>query len=83
MFDYAERQRRLSERLEAKIERGVADRYAMNDESIFEFSAGKRGHRRGGLISIRTDADGKVIVEIYRCDEGVDVRVATDRLPVQ
>jgi hypothetical protein len=64
------------------IERGVADRYSVPGESIFEFSAGRRGKRRGGLIAIRTGADGKVIVEVYRVDEGVDVRVSTDRLPV-
>jgi hypothetical protein len=64
------------------IERGIADRYAVSGESIFEFSAGWRGKRRGGLIAIRTDADGLVIVEVYRVDEGVDVRVSTDRLPV-
>jgi hypothetical protein len=64
------------------IERGVADRYAVSGEAIFEFSAGKRGKRLGGLIAIRTvptDTGEKVIVELYRLDEGVEVRTAPER----
>jgi hypothetical protein len=64
-----------------RLERGVADRYATSGEVIWEFSAGKRRNRRGGLLSIRSGPDGQVIIELYRMDEGVEVRVSDERLP--
>jgi len=49
-----------------------ADRYAGAGERIVEFFDDGTG--KGGLISIRADAHGRLIVDVYRCDDGVTVR---------
>jgi len=53
--------------------RCVADKYSGPNESIVEFVAGERC---GGLISFRYDPESEtLIVEPYRMDPGVTVRV--------
>lgn len=46
----------------------VADRYSGPHERIAEFSA---SNGKGGLISIQERHDGRVVVDLYRCDQGV------------
>lgn len=53
----------------------VADRYAGPRERIVEFS-GSEG--KGGLISIREDERGQIVIEVYRADKGVFIRVGDD-----
>jgi hypothetical protein len=48
----------------------VASHYARPSERIVEFFDG----RSGGLISIRRDFKGRLLVEVYRADEDVVVR---------
>lgn len=54
------------------IKRGPASHYAGAGEAIVEFSDGQSG----GLISVRRDAEGRMIVDVYRADEDVVVRSA-------
>jgi hypothetical protein len=49
----------------------VADRYHATGERIAEFSTPSG---KGGLISIREDETGQVIVNVYRTDAGVIVK---------
>lgn len=49
-----------------------ADGYHGAGERIVEFF--DDGTRKGGLISIRPDKDGNLVVDVYRCDPGVIVR---------
>lgn len=49
--------------------RCVADRYAMADEKIVEFSEGISG----GLISLRRHPDGNLLVQLYNLDKDVEV----------
>ena len=51
--------------------RCVANQYAGPSERIVEFG-GENG--AGGLISLRNMPDGKLVVELYRCDDTVEVR---------
>ena len=54
---------------------GPANAYAGTDERILEFSNGGRGGALlGGLISVLEPEPGRLIVEVYRCDEGVEIR---------
>ncbi len=53
------------------ITRCVANSYSGPDERIIEFSDRKLG--LGGLISFRRTHDGKLRVEVYRVDDGVEV----------
>ena len=53
----------------------VANHYAMPSERIIEVSDRDTG--KGLLISIRSGADGELLVEPYRCDDGV--RIITPR----
>lgn len=59
------------------VKRGVADRYAGPGEKIVEvWSAALR---KGCLLSVRERPDGTLLIEAYRADPGVCVRVnATD-----
>ena len=50
----------------------VANQYAGPAERIIEYSAGELG----GLISLRSTDDGRLIVEPYRHDNGVEIRTA-------
>jgi hypothetical protein len=50
----------------------VASHYAGPDERIIEFSS-KGG---GGLIAFRVADDGRLLVDVYRQDRTVKVRVA-------
>ena len=60
------------------ITRGPASQYQGTGEIIREFSDG----RSGGLISIRrNDVTDKLVVDIYRTDDDVEVRSAAG--PVQ
>lgn len=49
---------------------GPASRYAARGERILEFSDGASG----GLLSLRRDAAGRLVVEVYRADPDVIVR---------
>jgi len=49
----------------------VANHYAGTDERIIEFMDGKTN--LGGLISFRRTNDGRLLVQVYRQDEGVIV----------
>jgi hypothetical protein len=49
----------------------VADKYATQGETIIEFSS----EAGGGLISFRVASDGKLLVDLYRMDPAVVVRV--------
>lgn len=49
----------------------VASRYGVAGEKIIEYSCPSGG----GLISFREDGDGKLIVELYRHDETVEIRL--------
>lgn len=56
-----------------------ASKYEASNEKIIEFSfpgtVGKDGQGPlGGLISFRVTHNGVGIVEVYRCDEEVNVR---------
>jgi hypothetical protein len=57
----------------------VADSYAGSDERIVEFSDDETG--LGGLICLRR-VDGRLRLEVYRCDDGVEV-VACDNVLVR
>lgn len=50
----------------------VANAYASRGEHIVEYS---NNQGQGGLISFREGDDGQVIVELYRHDENVLIRV--------
>lgn len=52
--------------------RPVASHYSMSGEKVVEYSNAKG---KGGLISFREDDEGNLIVELYRHDEGVIIRV--------
>lgn len=52
---------------------GPAAQYVSGGEIIREFAFPSG---RGGLISLRTTADGVDVIEIYRTDPEVDVRAA-------
>lgn len=54
----------------------VADRYAGPDERIVEFSSPEGG----GLVSFMV-RDGKLIVDLYRLDDTVEVRVPGSAVP--
>ena len=51
------------------ISKGPASYYAAPNQTIREISNGERGC----LISLSTCADGKLIIDIYRCDEGIEI----------
>ncbi len=51
--------------------RPVASHYALPGETIIEYGNGTVG----GLISFREGPDGKLIVDLYRHDQDVDIRV--------
>jgi adenine-specific DNA-methyltransferase len=51
----------------------VAERYAMADERIVEFSG--TDHEQGGLISFRIAEDGRMIIYVYRQGSKVEVHV--------
>jgi hypothetical protein len=55
------------------VKRGVADRYAASNETIVEYSV--LGGGPGGLISFRTMPDGRLVVDLYRHDPNVEIRV--------
>ena len=59
------------------LTRCVANRYAAPNERIVEFTS-KNG---GGLISFATLLDGRLAVDVYRCDPTVVVRIGTKRPP--
>lgn len=52
-----------------RIGRGPASHYAVTGEVIVEFSDGQSG----GLISVRRDGDGRMVVDVYRTDADVYV----------
>jgi hypothetical protein len=54
--------------------RCVANQYAGRDERIIEFDSND-GHGRGGLISFRRNANGALIVSLYRLGRHGDVQV--------
>ncbi len=56
----------------------VANNYAMPHERIVEINSGTPGGP-GALVSLVAGEDGTLLVEIYRIDEGVTVRVSEDR----
>ena len=60
------------------IRKGPASSYAGPNETIIEFSDGAGN---GGLISLRSADDGRLIVELYRVDEGVEIRAPLTRMP--
>lgn len=49
--------------------RCVANTYAATNKRIIEFSDADTG--KGGLIAFRSRPDGKLQVDVYRCDIGV------------
>lgn len=55
------------------VKRGVADRYAANNETIVEYTA--PGGGPGGLISFKTTSEGGLVVDLYRHDANVEIRV--------
>lgn len=55
------------------VKRGVADRYASPGETIVEVYSRALG--KGCLLSVRETPDGTLILEAYRADPGVFVRV--------
>jgi hypothetical protein len=59
------------------LHEGPASRNAGPGEIIWEFS----DDRSGGLISIRRVASGKLRVEIYHCDDDVEVIAMVANLP--
>ena len=54
------------------IKRGPASAYAATSETIMEFNSGEPGGP-GGLISLLRKDDGKLLVSLYRLDDGVEV----------
>lgn len=50
----------------------VANQYAAKNERIIEYSH----NGLGGLIALRGTDDGKLVVDLYRHDEDVKIRVA-------
>jgi hypothetical protein len=46
----------------------VADRYHGVNERIAEF---RTPGGKGGLFRVQEHSDGRVTVELYRCDEGI------------
>lgn len=45
-------------------------------ERIIEFSTGEtQDALQGGLLSLRLDANGRLVVELYRLDPGITVHV--------
>jgi hypothetical protein len=52
------------------IKKGPAFQYGASDEAIYEFG----DERSGGLISIRRDAEDRLVVQVYRTDDDVRVR---------
>lgn len=52
--------------------RPVASNYALPGERIVEYS-NKKGD--GGVICFREDPEGNIIVELYRHDKTVQIRV--------
>ena len=58
----------------------VANAYTSNAERIVEFSNGARDETyKGGLIAFRNLPDGTLLINLYRMDKGVTVRVAKER----
>lgn len=55
-----------------KVKPGPASDYQGLDETILEFSH----HGTGGLLSIRRDYQGRLLVEVYRADDDVVIRAA-------
>ena len=55
----------------------VANHYAGRGERIIEFFSDRA--QAGGLISIREADDGRLIVDVYRHDDAVEVRVERKR----
>lgn len=58
------------------IRKGPASAYEDREELIREFGDGKSG----GLISIRRLGDGRLAVDVYRCDPDVVVRYSHDQV---
>lgn len=58
--------------------RCVANNYAAPGERIVEFSNGARsaGQLKGGLISLRTTEDGRLLVQLYQLDQEVHVTIS-------
>jgi hypothetical protein len=56
-----------------------ANTYTRPHERIIEFSNGRVTQHKGGLVRFANDADGNLIVEVYRLDKGVIVRVSEER----
>lgn len=54
----------------------VANAYTGPRERIIEFSNGGRRDNKGGLIAFRNLPDGTLLVNVYGCDKGVEVRTA-------
>lgn len=56
-----------------------ASKYEAPNERIIEFSfpdtTGKNGGPLGGLISFRVLSDGSCWVQVYRCDDEVNVTI--------
>lgn len=53
---------------------GPASAYAGHNERILEFSnQGRGGKLLGGLVSVSEPEPGKLVIEIYRCDAGVEI----------
>jgi len=58
-----------------RIHKGPASQYAGRDEAIYEFTDGKSG----GLIALERDSAGRLIVDLYRMDPDVFVRLPEGR----
>lgn len=54
----------------------VANQYAADNEQIVEFSF---SNGIGGLISLRSTEGGKIIVELYNHDSGIEIRVSNPK----
>lgn len=54
----------------------VANAYTRENERIIEFSDREAGDPTGGLIAFRRLPNGKLLVNIYRCDPTVEVVVS-------
>jgi hypothetical protein len=53
-----------------KIAKGVASNYANRDEVICDVTV---AGGPGALLSARHTDDGRLIITVYRCDDGVEV----------
>jgi hypothetical protein len=53
----------------------VANQYAAPNEKIIEYSVGGGSKLVGGLIAFRVLEDGKLVIDLYRHDADVEIRV--------